>query len=175
MYLVHKPDTHYALEVPLAPESVRARLEMESDRVRSIVWSPGFGASKGVVAELRGDGEIRMRIRHAYSNGLTRFARVRLVAAGAPGNASEGTRVELVCQSIRWVEWIMRGVWLVLLLPVAAVWNEPAALRAGAAVAVPTVAVLAVIEWVARRLGDRDEEELCRRLERWLGVAPTRR
>jgi len=176
VYWIHKPDTQLVIDTDQSPEAVSERIGAEMAHVRSVVWSPAFGAQVPFVGVLKLP-LIQMRVRHGYSNGFTRLLDGRIESAAEAAGA--GSRLTLRFQSIRWIELLVRVVEVVLLGPVLAyalgvVWYAQrggvvdwgATLAATAGAALP-IALLVGIEWFARRLGDHDEQAMRRALRDW--------
>jgi len=158
VYLVHEPDTHLVLEVALSPEAVRQRIASEVAQVRSVIWSPAWGAQSPFVGVI-GEREIQMRVRHGYSNGFTRLL------SGTIGATEQGSRLELTFRSLLWVELLMRAVWLSFLVPLVIHFSSGDAFDwavVGGFAAM--LGVLVGIEATGRRLGRRDEEHMRRAL-----------
>ena len=114
--------------------------------VSSILFSPTWGRREELVGTLS-DGRLQLRVRHGYSNGFTRIFR------GTLTSTPRGARIDGEFRSLWWVVAIMRTMALFFVL---SVFLE----RGAAPFALFMVALLAGIEAVARRMGDRDEEKM---------------
>lgn len=93
------------------------------------------------------DSRLELRVRHGYSNGLTR------IFYGTIASTPRGARIEGEFRTLLFVVAILRAL---SALFAASVLFERAALI----VALPTVLLLLAIEAVARRMGDADEEKM---------------
>lgn len=169
MGLLHEPETRLVLLMAQRPETVKARLATEIAQVRSVVWSPAWGAIEPFVGVL-GDDEIHMRVRHGYSNGFTR------ILSGSLQPTDSGSRLDLRFRTLWWIEAIMRAVWLGIGLPFgfylvslarSASPIDRAELLAAVLAPALTLGFLGAIEWIARRLGRRDEQTLRDAFQRW--------
>ena len=173
MALLHEPDTELTLDIDAPPLTVKMRLEAEMALVRSVVWSPAWGEEEPFVGLVSND-EVHMRVRHGYSNGFTRILYGHVEPSG------EGTRLHLRFRSIWWVEALMRGVWVLLALPLGLYLAD--LLRHGyfdlpyllSAVGAPLLMLsfLAGIERIGRTLGDRDEQTMREAIRGWFDAAP---
>jgi hypothetical protein len=173
MALLHEPDTELTLDIDAPPQTVMLRLEAEMALVRSVVWSPAWGEEDPFVGVVSNDA-VHMRVRHGYSNGFTRILYGHVEPWG------EGTRLHLRFRSVWWIEALMRGVWVLLALPLGLYLAD--LLRHGffdlpkllMAVGVPlgTLGLLAGIEWFGRMLGDRDEQTMRAAIRGWFDAAP---
>lgn len=160
-----RPPTHLQIEVPLSPERVEERLRSSMKIVRSLLLSPAWGAVEPFVGRV-GPGFFEMRVRHGYSNGLTRllYARVR--------PTPRGTRIEARFTSLGWVLLILRLIWVALLggiglylLELGGHSDRGSDMRLvevalGLSVSAATLGALLAVEVIGRRLGDRDEERM---------------
>ena len=172
MYWIHKPDTHLVIETDRVPEQVAERLSADVTRVKSVVWSPAFGARTSFVAVVDLP-TLEMRVKHGYSNGFTRLLYGTIQPHGT------GSRLELSFRSIWWIELLVRLIEVFLLGPLVAysIALLLFALRGGeiqwtpvlvwACTPLLTVALLAGIEIFARALGDRDEQHMRTALLAW--------
>lgn len=97
-----------------------------------------------------------MRARHGYSNGLTR------ILHGSVRSHESGALIEGQFRTLLSVVLILRGVWIAILIAVAAAWHElpwgkPRDLLYALTVPLFLLTFLVGIEAFARRLGDSDE------------------
>ena len=126
-------------------------------RVRSFLLSPTWGRREVLVGQVE-NGRFRARVRHGYSNGLTRLLYGRVTSTAS------GSRVEGEFRTLWWVVLILRSVWGLILLSILAHLLD--VVRRGhppsLSILVPVLmlALLGGIEAVARRMGDRDEERI---------------
>lgn len=102
---------------------------------------------------------LKLRMRHGYSNGLTRLL------YGRVNPDSSGSRIDGEFRTLLWVVLILRAVWLLLLSGVVAFLTEvrrapPAGVLAALAGPFVIWLVLAGIEVIARRMGDSDERRI---------------
>lgn len=166
---LRRPATHLRLDAPVPPERLAERLRRGVVPVRSLLLSIPRGGDEPFVG-LVTDSRIAMRVRHGYSNGLTRLFDGRVT------RTSFGARLEGRFRTLWWVVAILRLVWLLLLVPSgvylldvarharaggAVSWSEVAA---AAALPGATLALLWLVELWGRWLGDRDEERMRRHL-----------
>lgn len=139
--------------------------------VRSLLWSPTWGLSEPFVGRVS-DGDFEMRVRHGYSNGLTRLLYGRVTRAAA------GSRIQGQFRTLWFVVLSLRLAWLAFLGPIAfylvelnrfagaggrTSWPE---VGFGLVVPVAMFGFLLLIEMVARSMGDRDEERMRQHLTR---------
>jgi len=165
MYWIHKPDTHLQIETQQATERVFERIGADLARVRSVVWSPVFGAQTFYVGVLEPP-SIEMRVCHGYSNGFARLLDGRVEPPPSDSVLS------LRFRSIWWIELLVRAIEVIMLGPVvaysialflyaqrggAADWSRLWVVAAGPAL---TVVLLVGIEAVARRLGDQGDRRM---------------
>jgi hypothetical protein len=153
------------IDVPIPPERVEQRLRASMFVVRSLLFSPPWGATQPFIGRVD-TGRFEMRVRHAYSNGLTRLL------DGKVTRTARGARVEARFRTLWFVVLILRLAWLAVLLPaglyLSGVVGHPqgagsadwSAVAATLAVPVAIVALRAGIEAFARHLGDADEERM---------------
>jgi len=137
--------------------------------VRSLLFSPTWGAAEPFVGRVEA-GRFAMRVRHRYSNGLTRLLDGRVVRTAG------GARLEGRFRTLWLVVLVLRLAWLALLLPAGRYLLDGLAhVQQGeslswpvfvAPLAVPAaiLALLMAIEAWARRLGDADEDRIRRHL-----------
>jgi len=130
--------------------------------VFSFLLSPGWGRHEPFLGQIHGN-QIKMRVRHANSNGLTRFL------YGSVEPSGTGSRLDLRFRTLWWVEALLRATWVGLAVPVVYVlletlvgqgagevgeWQEA---LTGLGVLVFMIAFLLGVELFARWMGDRDE------------------
>ncbi|HEX9726274.1 MAG TPA: hypothetical protein VGC53_18500 [Vicinamibacteria bacterium] len=163
--MLRRPETQMVLEVSLSPADVMNRLDSSMFRVKHFLLSPALGTDAAFVGQL-GESAIKMRVRHGYSNGLTRLL------YGQVTPTPSGSRLDLRFRTLWWVVAALRASWLLALLPVGLYlidvgrlvsphtsvdWSLAGALLGGPLV---TLGLLIAIEVMARRWGDRDEEQM---------------
>jgi hypothetical protein len=144
--ILRRPPTPFRHEYSHRREELERRLSSSIAVVSSILFSPAWGRREELVGTLS-DGRLQLRVRHGYSNGFTR------IFHGTLTSTPRGARIEGEFRTLWWVVAIMRTVALFF---VASVLLE----RRAAPFALFMVALLAGIEAVARRMGDRDEEKM---------------
>ena len=125
--------------------------------MRSFLLSPTWGRSEELVGQVA-DRRFRARVRHGYSNGLTRILSGQLTSTRA------GSRVEGEFRTLWWVVLILRAVWFLILLAVFSYLFEVVGRgqQPSPSVLGPilTLVILVAIEAVGRRMGDRDEARI---------------
>jgi hypothetical protein len=130
------------------------RIEGFTAVVRSVLLGRGWGRSEPLIGELEG-GAFALRVRHGYSNGLTRILRGHVVEA--PG----GCKIVGELRTLWWVVLVLRCVWLFnLYLASKVLWAS--SVPATALVPLFVTAFVMGIEAFGRHLGDRDEETIRR-------------
>ena len=144
--ILRRPPTPFRHEYAHTREELERRLSSAMAVVSSILFSPTWGRREALVGTLS-DGRLQMRVRHGYSNGLTR------IFYGTITSLPRGARIDGEFRTLWWVVAIMRTITLFF---VASVILE----RRAAPFALFMVALLAGIEAFARRMGDRDEEKM---------------
>ncbi len=130
--------------------------------VKSFLLSPTWGRGEPLVGQINGS-EIKLRVRRGTSNGLTRLFYGQILPTPF------GARIEGHFRTLRFVVAILRSAWFALLLGTLALLreilyasgtlnrSEVASVILGPAL---TFAFLVIIEIVARRMGDRDEDNM---------------
>ena len=156
--MFRRPRTAIRIDVAIPPAEVEARLRGAIGRVRSFLLSPTWGRREDLVGQVN-DGRFRARVRHGYSNGLTRllYGRVTL--------QPPGSRVEGEFRTLWWVVLILRSAWTLILVLISIYLLD--VVRRDRQPSLPvfpgpilTLGLLAGIEVIARRMGDRDEERM---------------
>lgn len=157
MWLSRAP-TPLDVRTRLSPSDVRARLVDGVANVRSVVWSPALGRAEPFVGAV-GDRDVALRVRHPYSNGLTRIFYGEIV------EEPDGAVLRGEFRTLLWVVLVMRACWiLVALFPVYFLARANSPLRFASFGFLIVIAFLVAIEAWARRLGDADEDTLRRHL-----------
>lgn len=163
------PVTRLSLEVALPPPRARERLRSTMQEVRSFLFSPAWGGERPFVGAVDGE-RFRLRVRHGYSNGLTRLLYGRIVPAGS------GSRIECEFRTLGFVVGVLRAAWIaILVLAGPHLLEVTRQARAEGAVAWPQLALsllvplgmlalLIGIEALARRMGRHDEKRMRRHL-----------
>ncbi len=169
---LRRPKTRIWIDVGLPPSETERRLRSAIGQVRSFLLSPTWGRTEELVGRVE-NGRIRARVRHGYSNGLTRLL------YGRVASTPEGSRIEGEFRTLWWVVLILRTVWLAILLPLLAYLFEVARRGQSVSPAVPpgpllTLALLVGVEAIGRRMGDRDEERMREVLSRLFADASVR-
>jgi hypothetical protein len=159
---LRRPSTELHWEVRAPPAEVERRLRRVVAEVRSFLLSPTWGRSEELVGRIALPA-FQLRVRHGYSNGLTRL----LYGSVTPTHS--GSRIDGEFRTLLWVVLVLRGVWLLLLSGIALYLREARHLPFAsglAALAGPllTGLLLVGIETIARRMGDADEETMRSRL-----------
>jgi hypothetical protein len=167
--MLRRPPTRLRLDLRLPPAQVEERLRSSMGIVRSLLLSPTSGLSEPFVGRVA-DGQLEMRVRHGYSNGLTRLF------CGRVSPTPAGSRLEGQFRTLWFVVLILRLAWLGFLVPIGFHLVDLARassgagrtdwLAAGLGLAGPaaTLGFLLLIEILARSMGDRDEERMRRHL-----------
>jgi hypothetical protein len=160
--MLSRPRTVLRLDVSISPLEVEERFRSFMGIVKSFLLSPTWGRGEPFVGQINGS-ELKLRVRHAASNGLTRLFYGKILPTPF------GARIEGHFRTLRFVVAILRSVWLVLLLGTLALLREILSAsgtlnrsEVAAVILGPTVTFtfLVVIEIVARRMGDRDENNI---------------
>jgi len=155
--MLRRPRTGVRIDVGVPPAEAESRLRQAIGLVRSFLLSPTWGRTEEIVGQVK-DMRFRARVRHGYSNGLTRLLYGRVIST------SRGSRIEGEFRTLWWVVLILRTFWLLLFLSILAHLLD--VLRRGQspspAIFVPVLilGLLMGIEAMARRMGDRDEERI---------------
>ncbi len=146
------------MDLRLDPRAVEDRIARSVAVVRSVILSPTGAGDEELVGEVEA-GRFALRVRHWYSNGLTR------IVYGTIAPSPNGARISARFETLLWVVLILRAIWCATLVAAAV------ALRAQfhwIPIVLPALllAVLGCVEAFGRRLGDRDEEVIRRHLAR---------
>ncbi len=155
--MLRRPRTAIRIDVGIPPAEAEARLRGAIGHVRSFLLSPTWGRREDLVGQVK-DGCFRARVRHGYSNGLTRLLYGRVTPTPS------GSRVEGEFRTLWWVVLILRSAWLLNLFLIStyllfvAGRNQPPILSVLPG-PILTLGLLVGIEAIARRMGDRDEEK----------------
>jgi hypothetical protein len=162
--VLRRPRTRIHFELGISSVETERRLRGSIGQVSSFLMSPTWGRREELIGRIDG-GSFLVRVRHGYSNGLTR------VFGGRVASTPRGSRVEGEFRTLWWVVLVLRIAWLLILLPtfvylitVLGQGRHPSPSVLGPLL---TLALLVCIEAVARRMGDRDEariQEILKRL-----------
>ena len=155
--MLRRPRTRVHFELGISSAETERRLRGSVGQVSSFLLSPTWGRREELIGRIE-RGSFLVRVRHGYSNGLTR------VFSGRVASTPRGSRVEGVFRTLWWVVLVPRIAWLLILLPTSAHLMEvmgqgrpPSPSVLGPLL---TLALLVTIEAVARRMGDRDEARI---------------
>jgi hypothetical protein len=155
-----RPPTRLVLEVRVPPGEVERRLRAITAVVPSVLLSPTWGRSEELVGQIQ-PGGFKLRVRHGYSNGLTRLL------YGTVSPVDSGTRIAGEFRSLLWVVLILRCAGLFILASVffyLRLFARSGTLHGLAllplAAPVLTLSLLVGIETLARRMGDADEARM---------------
>ncbi len=155
--MLRRPRTRIHFELGISSAETERRLRGSIGQVSSFLLSPTWGRREELIGRFEGESFL-VRVRHGYSNGLTR------VLYGRVASTSRGSRVEGEFHTLSWVVLVLRIAWLLILLPTFAYVIEvvgqgrpPSPSLLGPLL---TLALLVSIEAVARRMGDRDEARI---------------
>lgn len=156
--MFRRPRTVIRIDVGIPPAEVEARLRGAIGPVRSFLLSPTWGRREDLIGQVK-DGRFRARVRHGYSNGLTRLLYGRVTPQPS------GSRVEGEFRTLWWVVLILRSASFLILFLISTYLLD--LVRRGQTPSLPlvpgpilTLGFLAGIEAIARRMGDRDEERI---------------
>lgn len=167
--VLRRPESRMRLEVSVPPTEVMKRLAVSMTLVKHFLLSPAWGNTEEFIGQL-GDSTIRMRVRHGYSNGLTRLLYGTVTATRS------GSLLHLRFRTLWVVEAILRAIWVIMLLAMGfeiidapshpgrggpAQWRHLGLSLVGPAA---TLMFVVVIEALARRLGDADERRMRRHI-----------
>jgi hypothetical protein len=122
--------------------------------VRSILLSPTWGRKEDMVGKVEG-GRFEMRVRHGYSNGLTRLL------CGRIAEEASGSRLEGEFRSLLFVVLILRFAWFVFLGQLLLAPRSAASL-----VLLGAFLFIVLVEIVGRKMGDADERKMREHLKR---------
>jgi hypothetical protein len=162
--MLRRPKTRLQIDLRIPSAEAENRLRGIIGEVRSLLLSPTWGRHEEIVGRVV-NGTFRARVRHGYSNGLTRLF------YGGVTPTSSGSRVSGEFRTLWWVVLILRMAWLAIVLSIFAYLRD--VVRRGytpspSLIAGPlmTLGFLVGIEGIARKLGDRDEEKIRNLLSR---------
>jgi hypothetical protein len=158
------------LQLRIPPEEAKDRFRSVMAHVKSVLFTPTWRLRGDFVGNVR-DNTICMRVRHGYSNGYAPllFGRVE--------PTSYGSRIRIVFRPTRLVVVTMTVVWYGILIPPLVYffnlaryalagrdvdWGRAVAETGGIFM---TLALLYVIEVIAKRIGKKDEARMRRRLD----------
>jgi hypothetical protein len=116
--------------------------------VPSVLLSPTWGRTEDMVGRIDGSRFV-MRVRHGYSNGLTRLL------YGGITERKHGSRIEGEFRTLLWVVLILRVVWIVFLSQAFLAPRNPASL-----VLLAAFFFVVLVEIVGRSMGDSDERKM---------------
>ena len=163
--MLRRPPTELAIEVRIPPAEVERRLRSSMRIVGSFLLSPTWGALEHFVGQVE-RGRFKMRVRHGYSNGLTRLLYGKVIPI------QTGGVIAARFETLWWVVLILLVMWCLILVPVALYLRQasrygasPAVLIAGALGPLVTWFFLMAIEIVARKMGDGDEVKMRQHLK----------
>jgi hypothetical protein len=146
--MLWRPATRIQLDIRIPPAEAERRLRAAMAIVPSFLLSPTWGRTEEMVGRVEGS-RFKMRVRHGYSNGLTRLL------YGNIGQTHSGSRVAGEFRTLLWVVLILRFLWVVFLGQMLFASRHPASL-----VLLGAFAFVVLVEIVGRKLGDEDERKL---------------